>query len=110
MARQKVTVNTDPVANSQRNPMDRIIEFSSPNGGGLISFRMDDDGGLRLDPYRLDPTVRVNPNPENLTDASVGRLLRHLADEVGLWGEPTNINKTRVEILTGLADEIDPRN
>jgi hypothetical protein len=54
-----VRVNTSPVANQYASRHERIIEFSSPNGGGLISFTLLDDGTVRVDLYQLDDTVRV---------------------------------------------------
>lgn len=60
MSRSQVRVNTSPVADTYASrPEEKIIEFSSPNGGGLIGFRVMDDGTLRVDVYRQDPTVRV---------------------------------------------------
>ena len=55
--RPRVTVNC--VADTYTGPGERIIEFSSENGGGLIAFRMRHDGTLLVDIYRTDPTVRV---------------------------------------------------
>ncbi|MFC3504497.1 hypothetical protein ACFOOK_26495 [Micromonospora krabiensis] len=57
--RYDVSVNTNPVANQYAGPNTRIIEFSSPAGGGLISFFTPGDGTLRVDLYRLDGTVTV---------------------------------------------------
>ena len=55
----KINVNTSPVANQYAGRDERIVEFSSPNGGGLIAFSLLDDGTLRVDIYRQDPTVVV---------------------------------------------------
>ena len=55
----KPSVNTNPVANQYTGRTERIIEYSSPNGGGLISLRVMDDGTLRVDLYRHDPTVTI---------------------------------------------------
>jgi len=55
----KINVNTSPVANRYAGRDERIVEFSSPNGGGLIAFALLDDGTLRVDIYRQDPTVTV---------------------------------------------------
>ena len=55
----KPSVNTNPVANQYAGHTERIIEYSSPNGGGLISLRTMDDGTLRVDLYRHDPTVTI---------------------------------------------------
>lgn len=56
--RNRVKINTSPVA--QHYADEKIIEISSPNGGGLIAFRLTDDGELIIEPYRLDDTVKVN--------------------------------------------------
>lgn len=63
MASRTVSVNTNPVANGYAGPNGRIIEFSSPNGGGLIAFREMDDGTLRVEVYRIDETVTVSVEP-----------------------------------------------
>lgn len=54
----KPRVITKCVASHYAGPNERIIEFSSRYGGGLISL-METVGGLRVDLYRLDPTVTV---------------------------------------------------
>lgn len=54
----KPKVNTKCVANNYAGPNERIIEFSSRYGGGLIAF-METVGGLRVDVYCCDPTVTV---------------------------------------------------
>ncbi len=61
----KIKVNTSPVADNYSGTNEKIIEFSSPNGGGLISFRLMDDGTLRVDVYRQDPTVTVRVGEPN---------------------------------------------
>lgn len=81
--RSPVTVTTDPGANRYAGPNERIIEFSSPNGGGLILFRVNDDGTLTVEPYRTDGTVTVRlaePAFYTITDADVGK--RHIR----AWG------------------------
>lgn len=55
----KPRVITRCVANTYTNDRERIIEFSSDHGGGLISFFLRDDGTLAVDVYRCDPTVTV---------------------------------------------------
>ncbi len=56
--RPSVTVN--PVADRYSMQGERIIEFSSEVGGGLISLRVSNDGKqLLVDLYRCDPTVVV---------------------------------------------------
>lgn len=57
MARPRV--NTNPVANQYAGPDERIIEYSSKAGGGLIAFRVTDDGKLLVQPYRHDDTVVI---------------------------------------------------
>lgn len=54
-----IKVNTNPVANQYASDNEAIIEFSSPDGGGLISFRRMAGGRLRVEVYRTDPTVDV---------------------------------------------------
>jgi hypothetical protein len=46
------------VANHYAGDRERIVEFSSPDGGGLISFWRN-NGRLRVDIYRCDDTVDV---------------------------------------------------
>ena len=53
-----VKITTNPVANHYAGPGERIIEFSSDGGGGLIAFT-ETDAGLIVDVYRQDPTVTV---------------------------------------------------
>lgn len=55
----RIKVNTSPVADSYSSRDEKIVEYSSPNGGGLIAFRLMEDGTLRVDLYRHDPTVVV---------------------------------------------------
>ncbi len=57
---KRPTVKTRCPAAAYAAPNERIVEFSGPGGaGGLISFRADDNGGLSVSPYRLDPQVKV---------------------------------------------------
>jgi hypothetical protein len=51
-------VVTSCVADQYSAQHERIIEFSSDKGGGLISFREFPEG-LRVEVYRADPTVTV---------------------------------------------------
>lgn len=53
-----VKINTSPVA--QRYTDEKVIEYSSPNGGGLIAFREMSDGTLIVEPYRHDATVVIS--------------------------------------------------
>lgn len=56
---RKTKVNVNPIADKYANwPDERIIEYSSPAGGGLISFTLT-DGGLVVDLYRHDATVDI---------------------------------------------------
>jgi hypothetical protein len=76
MARNKIIVNSSPVADRYATPgIEKIIEFSSPADGGLISFRVMDDGALTMDIYRTDPTVIVRLGNDVRT-----RLPRKVAD------------------------------
>lgn len=59
MPSRKIKVSTSCVANGHAEPNEKIIEFSSPNGGGLISFQLKDDGTLNVSVYNTDATVMV---------------------------------------------------
>jgi hypothetical protein len=59
----KPKVNTNPVANNYSAPNERIIEYSSKSGGGLIALRETDDGRLTVDLYRHDDTVDIRVGP-----------------------------------------------
>lgn len=59
MTTSKVKINTNPVANGYASAGERIVEYSSPNGGGLISFGDTDDGRLQVQLYRHDATVHI---------------------------------------------------
>ncbi len=52
----KPRVNTRCVADRYAAPNERIIEFSSDCGGGLISLA-EHDGRLHVNVYNYDPTV-----------------------------------------------------
>lgn len=55
-----IKINTNPGANRYAGPDEKIIEFSGPNGaGGLIGFRADENGDIRVSLYRLDPNVTI---------------------------------------------------
>lgn len=70
--RSLVKVNASPVA--QRYADEKIIEYSSPVGGGLIAFLVRDER-LIIEPYRHDDTVRIDvPAPAALPEA-LTRLL-----------------------------------
>lgn len=58
--RSKIKIETSGVADSYRTRIDsKIIEFSSPAGGGLIEFAEypSQPGALYVQPYRIDETV-----------------------------------------------------
>ena len=57
MTKSQVRVNASPVADRYAN--EKIIEFSSPAGGGLISFTITPDDQLDVHVYRQDLTVSV---------------------------------------------------
>lgn len=59
MGSRQVRITLDNVANRQASTNERIVEFSSPHGGGLISFFLRDDGTLNVLVYRHDATVTV---------------------------------------------------
>ena len=54
----KPKVKLNCVASKYAGPTERIIEFSSKSGGGLIAFR-EHDGKLTVDVYHQDATVEV---------------------------------------------------
>lgn len=56
----QIKINTKPVADAYAAHGEKVIEFSSPTAGGLISFALADDGRLTVTLYRLDPTVDVS--------------------------------------------------
>lgn len=56
----KPKVNVKPVADAYAGPGERIVEFSSDAGGGLISLALRDDGKLSVFVYNFDSTVEVS--------------------------------------------------
>jgi hypothetical protein len=89
----KPKVNTSPVADKYTRPDERIIEYSSEHGGGLIAFINRDDR-LRVELYRHDPAVDIvvstdpmatgtkRPNVFRMLDASTWHLPRKLRQEL----------------------------
>ena len=71
--RRKPKVIVQCVASQYECPDERIIEFNSKGGGGLISFYARCDGTLSVTLYRLDPTVIVG---KTYFDPRVGRARR----------------------------------
>jgi hypothetical protein len=61
---RKPRVLTKCVANTHAARNERVIEFSSDAGGGLIAFRVAEDGTLLVDVYRCDATVIVRHDTE----------------------------------------------
>jgi hypothetical protein len=59
MSNRDISINTRPVASQYDGPAGKTIEFSSPAGGGLISFTLRDDR-LDVHVYRHDMTVAVS--------------------------------------------------
>lgn len=59
-----VRINAQPVAQGYAARGEKIIEYSSPSGGGLISFR-EVDGRVLVDLYRHDDTVDVRVGAPN---------------------------------------------
>lgn len=73
----KPRVSTKCVANGYTGPNERIVEFSSANGGGLIAFRETPDGHLLISIYNCDSKVIVGVGASRLTEetlAAVGTL------------------------------------
>ena len=64
-------VNLAPIADAFAMPDERIIEFTSASGGGLIAIR-ERDGLVTVDVYRTDPTVPVRADTPS-AGANVGR-------------------------------------
>ena len=59
----KPRVLTKCVAGHYAGHDEKIVEFSSGGGGGLIAFQVFDDGKLHVDVYRTDPGVVVRSRP-----------------------------------------------
>ena len=59
-----IKINTRPVADgyTAEASNEKIIEFSSPAGGGLISFRLEGEQ-IVVEVYRTDPGVAVMASP-----------------------------------------------
>lgn len=70
MSKSEISINTRPVASQYASREEQIIEFSSPVGGGLISFAITNDDQLSVHVYRQDLTVRVTAGEE-------GQPVRH---------------------------------
>jgi hypothetical protein len=62
----KPKLKTRCVANNYAGPDERIVEFSSRFGRGLIALRERPDGRLQVDLYHLDATVDVGVPTANL--------------------------------------------
>ena len=59
MSSRDISITTRPVAGHYDNQSEKTIEFSSPAGGGLISFTLRNDDTLAVHVYRQDMTVAV---------------------------------------------------
>jgi hypothetical protein len=116
MPRSKISVNTSPVADQYSLRDEKIIEFSSPAGAGLIAFRMTEDGTLTVDVYRTDPTVivRLGEGVRGSLPAAVAAALA-MADETraelddansGGADSVTSEHDAYVGALIGLADAV----
>ncbi|HPW22200.1 MAG TPA: hypothetical protein PLE61_15475 [Vicinamibacterales bacterium] len=82
--RSAVKITTNCAANHYTGSNERIVEYSSPHGGGLIAFRSDEESGvLRVDLYRHDPTVKILVGPPYTSEVQecAKRLLARL-DEI----------------------------
>lgn len=73
---RRPSITTKCVADSYHAPGERIVEFSSANGGGLISFREMEDGTLTVNLYRLDDTVKVRHYVAESTGPSLAGVRR----------------------------------
>jgi hypothetical protein len=70
MSSRDININTRPVASQYDSPAEKTIEFSSPVGGGLVSFTLTKDDQLAVHVYRQDMTVQV-------TAGEAGEPVRH---------------------------------
>jgi hypothetical protein len=68
MARSTIKVTPVP----SRYADEKIVHFGSPNGGGLISFRLTNDEKLAIEVYGTDATVTVTHAPDNYDPAQSG--------------------------------------
>lgn len=59
MTTRKIRVDTSPVADAYTAANEKAIEYSSPGGGGLITFWLHDDGRLIVDLHGHDATVDI---------------------------------------------------
>jgi hypothetical protein len=100
MPRSKISVNTSPVADQYSQRDEKVIEFSSPNGGGLVSFSMMEDGALTVDIYRTDPAVIVRTGDDVRT-----RLPRKVAGALAMVDE-TRAELDRANSYGGGADSV----
>lgn len=73
MSTSRIKVNTRPHAEAYSRPGERIVEFSSPHGGGLLSFRITDDRRLIVEVYREDDTVQVISDKRHHATAEQGQ-------------------------------------
>ena len=109
MSKSQISVNTRPGAD--RYGSEKVIEFSSPVGGGLISFTITSDDQLDVHVYRQDLTVHVTAGEE-------GEPVRHgnLRADAALYEAArtfvadyeTAHPETRVWTVTGYWDEDEP--
>lgn len=69
MARtRKPTVTTNCVADRYTMPHEKIVEFSSGDKGGLISFSQKENGELHVHLYRCSLGVTVTFDEPKLID------------------------------------------
>lgn len=73
----KPSVNKRCVANSYAAPNERIIEFSGKAGGGLISFRETEGGGLVVSIYRCDAPVQIRTPLHDAVRACIAAVRAH---------------------------------
>ncbi len=58
--RKRIKVTTRCVADRYSAPNEKIVEFSSDVGGGLVSFRIGADNHMHIQVYRTDPNITVS--------------------------------------------------
>lgn len=121
MATRKPSVNTNPGANTYAGPGERIVEYSSPAGGGLIAFRVGRPDGARadvltVDLYQHDPWVEIRvgcadgaPPPPRLRPV-LELSTAHLPEELGrTLGDVPGVSAQRLEVGWLLWVPDDPR-
>lgn len=61
----------------QAPPNELRMEFTSPNGGGLLTLTTTEDGRLMVDVHQYDPTVTVRTGSDFDPRPAVAFMTRH---------------------------------